>query len=139
MRVAGKTYLQIGDALGITEDAARVCIKRRMDKLEAIGDEDAQELRRLECERIDAMLAGLWQAAESGDTAAVATVIKLQQRKAEMLGLDKKDANVGTGDMTVNLVLRVDDKPAMTTVTVENTTVTTSTEDVVPPREEDTE
>lgn len=50
--------------------------------------EPADTLRKLECERLDALLLGLWPAASSGDRRAVETVLNLMARRAKLLGLD---------------------------------------------------
>jgi DNA-binding CsgD family transcriptional regulator len=128
LRLRGYSYDAIGEKLGIEGQSARLAVKRAMAKIEAISDEDATELRRVEVERIDAMLKGLWDAAESGDTAAVATVIKLQERKAKMLGLDKeKKEDESGGALSLTLNINSQAQPNTTTITIgEDTSITTT-------------
>lgn len=126
MRIAGWAYNDIAEKLEMTPEGVRACVKRAMEKLAKVSDEDAEELRRIETERINAMLKGVWERAEQGDDDAINSAIKLQKRKAEMLGTDKKAEEQTGGDVVVNLVMKIEDRPTVTTVTVDraSTTVT---------------
>jgi hypothetical protein len=59
-----------------------------MERLTKICTEKAEEVRRLELERLDAMLAGIWSRAARGEEAAIDRVLKIQARRAALLGLD---------------------------------------------------
>ena len=87
-RKCGWTYDRIGEALGITQQAAMACVRRALEKVAAECSEKAEEVRQLELDRLDAMLMGLWSKAEEGDPAAVDRVLRIQERRAKYLGLD---------------------------------------------------
>ena len=50
--------------------------------------EPADELRKMEAERLDRMLEGLWDKAISGDTWSVDRVLGIMDRRAKLFGLD---------------------------------------------------
>lgn len=62
----------------------KVEIKRLIEK-EA---ETASEARRLDLERLDALLAGIWGRAEKGDEAAIDRVLRILERRAKLTGAD---------------------------------------------------
>jgi len=88
LRKAGATYDQIGEKVGITREGARKAVSRALAELSAATTEEAKEVRHLELERLDAMLLGLWQKASRGDPASVDRVLRIQERRARLLGLD---------------------------------------------------
>jgi hypothetical protein len=63
-------------------------VSRELQKLRAANEETAEDLRALEVERLDRMLRGLWEDAASGDTDAVSAALRIQKRRAKLLGLD---------------------------------------------------
>jgi DNA-binding CsgD family transcriptional regulator len=88
LRKQGLTFAAIGARLGITEQGAHQAGKRALEKLGAVTKDEAEELRRLEIERLDALQEGLWPKAAQGSVPAVQTVLKLMERRARLLGLD---------------------------------------------------
>lgn len=95
LRKAGLTYDQIAARLQPHEDgrplsrqAACAMVKRAMDRLRGETSEIADEVRALETERLDALLASLWDRATGGDDSAVDRVLRIMKRRAELLGLD---------------------------------------------------
>lgn len=49
---------------------------------------DADDLRALECDRLDRVLTGVWPRAVRGDDAAVRNVIRISQQRARLMGLN---------------------------------------------------
>ena len=90
-RIGGITYQRIADELGITRQSVWDLVTKELDKLNERTAESAQELRRLEVERLDVMLAALWAAVLGGDVFAIDRAIKIQDRRAKLLGLDAKE------------------------------------------------
>src|SRR5262245_42018072 len=60
LRLAGNTFAQIGAALGVSEQRAHKLVTEELKRINERRQTDAEELRRLEEERIDALLAELW-------------------------------------------------------------------------------
>lgn len=59
-------------------------------ELQSVGatKETKQQARALELERLDDLLLGLWLRARGGDEKAVAQVLKIEERRAKVLGTD---------------------------------------------------
>ena len=88
MRKTGACYRVIGEQLGVTDKAAHKSVKKALAKLEAVAAEEAEEVRRLELERIDRALLAIWKQVQAGNLGAIDRMIKLQDRRAKYLGLD---------------------------------------------------
>ena len=86
LRKAGVGFDQIAQQLGYASRAgahnAVVSAMRRTLQ------EPSDEVRRLELERLDKMLFGLWQAATKGQWLAKDRVLAIMDRRAKLLGLD---------------------------------------------------
>jgi hypothetical protein len=87
-RLAGKTYREVGQLMGFSEQRAHQLVTQELQRLNALRAEAAAEVMRLEAERLDALLAGLWDAAKGGDVAAVDKVLAIMGRRAKLYGLD---------------------------------------------------
>lgn len=87
-RIGGWTYKAIGDLLGYDEKMIRVWVREEMERLHALEVDCMDAQRRLQIERVERMLEGLWSKASNGDPKAVDTVLKLLERQAKLLGLD---------------------------------------------------
>jgi len=92
LRIAGATYKQIGEALGISESGAWKAVMRALKRLNERIEEGALELRRLETERIDRALLAIWPRVRGGDLGAIDRFVKLSRRRAELWGLDAPKA-----------------------------------------------
>lgn len=115
LRKAGATYDQIAERVGITREGARGAVARALAALSEICTEEAKEVRQLELDRLDAMLLGLWQRASKGEVAAIDRVLRIQERRSRLLGLDAPTNQTTvevSGDMAVGMIRRlVVDKP----------------------------
>ena len=88
LRAAGKTFRQIGDALGMSAPGAHKALKRGLqDRAEEIA-EAADEFRALESERLDAAAQALWAKVMAGEERAQDTWLRNRSRYATLLGLD---------------------------------------------------
>lgn len=88
LRVAGATYDQIGRQLGITKQSVRDLVVKALDETLAKTAESAEQLRELECQRLDAMRAALWPDAMKGDEQKIDRLIRISARFAALMGLD---------------------------------------------------
>ncbi len=104
MRKSGETYADIATELGYkgasgAHAAVRTALKKTLQ-------EPAEELRMLERERLDAMLQALWPKVEAGDVKAIEAALKVEERRAKLLGLDAPNAvDVTTGGAAIAIVL----------------------------------
>lgn len=86
LRSSGKTYQKIADQLGVTKATAYNRVQRA---LAAIPYEAVEEYRRIEGDRLDAMLeVALTSVLIDGKVHNVERVIQIMDRRAKMLGLD---------------------------------------------------
>ena len=92
LRLGGLTYRVIGERMGISESGAYKAIIRALKRLNERIAEKAEEVRRLELERLDKMLRGLWPSALRGNQGAIDRVLRIMQRRAMYLGLDAPKA-----------------------------------------------
>jgi len=92
LRLEGKTYQQIARELGMSEAGAYKAVLRALTRLNEKIAEQADEVRRLELERLDRLLLGLWPQAARGNQGAVDRVLRIMERRARLLGLDAPNA-----------------------------------------------
>jgi hypothetical protein len=107
LRIAGKRFTEIGKALGVGEARAYTFVKEELDRLNRQRTETASQLQRLECDRLDKMMAAVWPQAEAGDVNAIAAAVKLMQRRARLLGLDAPARS--EEERTLNIKVTVED------------------------------
>lgn len=88
LRMSGLTYAEIGKRLEITEQGAYKAIMRALGKLREKVLEDADQLRALELQRLDVLFNKMYEQAERGNQGAVDRCIRIQERRAKLLGLD---------------------------------------------------
>ena len=93
LRTQGWTFQRIADELGVSVASAHNAVTRYLEETRAISREGAEEIRRLELDRLDRILATIGPLAEGGDLAAVDRVLRLQERRAHLLGLDAPKAS----------------------------------------------
>jgi hypothetical protein len=117
LRGRGWGYQRIADHLGIALSTAHDAVARALNAIRAEG---APETRALELERLD----GLWEAAlavlervtvdpDSGEQVpadddtrlkAVTTLLKVQERRAKLLGLDAEQKVSVSGGVTYEII-----------------------------------
>jgi hypothetical protein len=88
LRKEGKTFTAIGKELGCSEQRAHKLVTLELQRLNRRRAEQAAEVTRLEVERLDVLLGGVWAKAKAGDAAAIDRVLAIMGRRARLLGLD---------------------------------------------------
>ncbi len=101
LRAAGKPYTEIAVEVGISEDNAVDVVERVLLRTAKGTDAKADAARQLDVERLDRLVAGVWDRATGaasasdadgnyspGQDRAVERVTKLLERRAKLLGLD---------------------------------------------------
>ena len=86
LRKAGAGYAAIARQLGYAGPSG--AYQAIMTALGALTREPARELLNLELARLDDLLLGLWADATKGNVAKIDRVLKIMQRRADLLGLD---------------------------------------------------
>lgn len=82
----GKSLRQIEAEMGIPYSTVQRYKERA---LMAIMTPTVDAARKEELERLDTLITAVWPAAESGDDKAINTYLRLAERRAKLLGLDK--------------------------------------------------
>lgn len=92
LRKAGQSYRTIAAQLGVSVRTAYDDIQDVTQQLNTQLREEAEQLRAIEVERLDTLLAALWGKATDesakGQTFAVDRVLSIMERRAKLLGLD---------------------------------------------------
>jgi transcriptional regulator with XRE-family HTH domain len=118
LRKKGWSQYQIADQIGVSQAAVSKILSRVMARLLVETHEDAEAVRKMELDRLDAMLLALGDKVADGDVAAIEASLKIAKRRAELLGLDapKRSSTELTGDpsrpLTVRAVELTDDQLA---------------------------
>lgn len=99
LRRAGMSYRQIAAAVPARfgpdtpprYDERHACrdVHAVLRQLQRDTSEAAEAVRRLELERCDELTLAVWPAARAGDCQAIATVLRLMERRSRLLGLDR--------------------------------------------------
>lgn len=88
LRIKGKSYDEIGTALGISRQAAFKLVKKAMEDSAKRTAESSDHLRAIELIRLDAMRKAIWDKVDIGDLSAIDRAIKISKRMSELSGID---------------------------------------------------
>ncbi len=87
LRRNGATYDEIAQSLGLSHRSnARRLVESAISE---IIREPAEEVRALELARMDAIHAALWPAASTGHLPSIDRLLRVCERRARLLGLDR--------------------------------------------------
>ena len=105
LRLGGAPYHSIASALGYaTAYGAQLAIEAALKKT---LQEPAEDVRKIELERLDALLLAVWGKARKGDYFAIDAALKILARRAKLLGLDAPVKQILTGQDGGPVTLRV--------------------------------
>lgn len=88
MRLAGLSYYQIGQHLGVADTTVERWLIKEVNRLETDGMVQMEKARRLELDRLDQLQSICWASALSGSLDAVKICLGVMKRRSELLGLD---------------------------------------------------
>jgi len=104
LRKAGVTFASIAETLGYRGPSG--AYRAVMSALRKTLQEPADEVRKMEAERLDALLLALWAQAKSGNQGAVDRVLRVMERRAKLLGLDMPTrADITSGGQPLTIAL----------------------------------
>ena len=86
LRLAGVSYEEIASRLGYSDRGS--AWRSVMAALKTTLREPADELRKLELERLDRLLLGVWPQAVRGNQGSIDRALRIMERRARLLGLD---------------------------------------------------
>lgn len=105
MRIEGKTLDEIAQALGYAN--ASVAFHAIMRALERLPRENAEQLRNLTQERLEATIGAHWRAMTRGKAAATDRVHRAIELEMRLHGLDQQKVTHDIGDTIAELVRRL--------------------------------
>lgn len=103
LRKAGFSYPTIAERLGYASPQA--AFKAVDTALKKSIQEPADELRTLEVERLDGMLASLASQVKQGNHSAIDRALRIMERRAKLLGLDAPERQVIEMDDPIAIVV----------------------------------
>lgn len=98
MRKAGANLQLIANELGISIVSVHKHLVKAIDQLHAKSAIDIEQYRKLSLERLDDMTLGIWDKARTGKYQAIDRMIKIEKRRADLLGLDAPKKSDITSD-----------------------------------------
>jgi hypothetical protein len=107
LRIAGKTFAQIGAALGISDTHAHRLVTNALAERKEHRARLAEGLLELELERCDRLQRALATQVARGDVRAVVATLKVMERRARLLGLDAAQKLEYVGDASKMVDARV--------------------------------
>jgi len=114
LRIAGATYRQIGQQLGVSVKTAYNDVDAALEELAVLRRGKAEKLQEIELDRCEKLTIGLWPKVRQGDAQAVRAVVAVMDRRAKLLGLDTPTKHevggAGGGPLIVErVIVRVGD------------------------------
>lgn len=97
LRITGATFAQIGEALGVTGEAARKAVNRALERTELEIADSANLLRELERQRMENMILAAMPGATRGDVPSIEAVRKLSESIRKLLNLDLAGLKITIG------------------------------------------
>ena len=91
LRRMGKTYQQIAQLLGMAKSSVHKAVTRALMDVQSEIDSDAKLVLAQEMDRLDNLQYGYWMQAIKGDVPSGGQILKIMERRARLLGLDKPD------------------------------------------------
>lgn len=102
LRRAGVRVDAIAERLRVSPRTVQAWLR---EAIAAIPREEAEELRRLELDRLDGLFFAHYRAALAGDSQAAATCLRVMERRARLLNLDSQ--HTATLEQVGNLLDRL--------------------------------
>ena len=105
LRKAGVTYEEIAKRVGYNSKGR--CYDAIMRLLRKTAQEPADEVRRLEINRLDALWLRAYTQVQKGDLGAIDRCLRIMERRARLLGLDAPLRHELTGEDGQPFLVRV--------------------------------
>jgi hypothetical protein len=97
LRIMGASYRQIAAQLQVALKTAYHDVQDELGRLDAVIKEKAERMRELEAQRLDQLTVALAPTLRAGDPRAIATAVRLMERRAKLFGLDAPTELSGPG------------------------------------------
>lgn len=110
LRIAGLTQQQIGVKLGLSQSIVSRMLARAREDATAATHEVATIATAEQIARLDRMLVALWEKVRNGNERAVDTVLRIEERRAKLLGLDaavRKEVDITSAGKAVRFDVKI--------------------------------
>lgn len=110
LRQCGMTYIEIGERLGITAQAAGKCVRRALKILHDDTNDKTSRYVDLELSRLDKLYQIAYDQSVAGDLLAIDRCLKIADTRAKLLGLyapTKTIIDVDVKTLTIEQLERV--------------------------------
>lgn len=104
LRRMGYTYEFIGQQLCMTAQSAHRTVKKAMDLIRKEQDEDAEYLRAIELANLDRAETYIWPSISKGSVQHIDRLLKIQERRAKLTGIDAPTKTAQTDSKGNDLV-----------------------------------
>ena len=98
LRLRGYSYAKIGRAMGTSKVMPFYRIKRILGEMIETNTEDANEVLRIEIERLDIMQSVLAERVKGGDVKAIDRWLVIHEKRMKLYGLDKRKVEISGPD-----------------------------------------
>jgi hypothetical protein len=99
MRLSGNGYRQIAETLGVPEPNAWKMVGVELQAHQVTNQDLKRRCRDEQLERLNIALRAIWPAVEAGQVEAVDCLLRLEERRSRLLGLDST-GNQETADVS---------------------------------------
>ena len=89
LRRSGLSYSEIAKQLGISKGGCYKVVQRALADVQKELDDNAGMLCVEEADRLNSLQTALWDSAMEGDIMVIDRVLRIMERRAKLLGLDK--------------------------------------------------
>ena len=107
MRIAGKTYQEIGEALGMSRQGAFKHVHKELKAIQAENKELAEHYRDIELNRLDMLFDHIVVAIDGGDNSVLAQAHKNIELRCKLLGVNAPQELTVHGDDPESILLRM--------------------------------
>jgi transposase-like protein len=101
MKIRGMTYRQIAKEIGVSPKTAHKYVNDALEEYIAATAESVEILRTIELQKLDELESVLLPLALKGDLQAADRVLKIQERRAKLLGLEAPQKVEHSGHLTL--------------------------------------
>jgi DNA-binding CsgD family transcriptional regulator len=113
LRLAGHSIREIARALDVGIATIHSDIEAVLERTRDASGDAIEKDRRLSLARIDVAIKGLWESVKTGNHDSVRELVRLEQRRAKLLGLDAADKHEVSGPGGSSIPLDVTAKASL--------------------------
>jgi transposase len=98
-RLEGASLGEIAKELGQSISCVSKWLKGELDRVNEERTDLVRHMQFVQAARLDALLKAMWPLVQNGDVSAIAQVVKIEERRAKLFGLDEPQRIQATFDL----------------------------------------